>query len=676
MKKCAIFSIKWMVLGAFALAVVLLPGAGAADEMPAAWSSQYSQTLELLSKTDNGNWAGAEQCRADDWEYLLKKLEYYVSLDSYIKKKKKKLAAEGISISVISKDDLLFIKGYGCADKKTQTPVTPSTLFGVGSVSKVLTGIAIMQLVEQGSIDLDAPLENYIPDFGYKTHFPGAGPITVRTLMTHQSGLVGDIFKGTASVTEPEHHFRELVDYFKDEYLAYPPGYISTYSNCAVALLGIVIEEVSGVEFKTYIQNNICEPLSMITSNFSLRDYMIPMLAKSYDGEGAESPFLYIRNEPAGSFISNTLEMSLFMRMILDGGKLFGRRILKQSTLEQMFVQQNGNIELDFPHDHGPKWGLSWMLACPALAYAGKYVGHSGGIPHYYTQMHILPEHGLAVIVETNSLAGDQLSADVADMAMIKALAIFKGIRRPSTPPLPPMVSLTQAHIQQMEGTYATNLWGVLSIYPDNNRLFAISTELANIAFELKPHADNWFSLYLDDQPAPGFENLRITVKNGERERFVGEWLRDSSGPLLASAIGCEYEIPEELPPEWVNRVGQYSVINPDSYAPYDLDASVLILPSGVLYYTIPNILSVVLDPIYEDEAILTGRGRNLNQTIQVVDCNGEECLYCLGYLFKKQSDVKASPENRQMVSPFDLKNKGREIEKELTRRFRFPGLN
>lgn len=128
---------------------------------------------------------------------------------------------------------------------------------------------------------------------------------------------------------------------------------------------------------------------------------MTPMLARSYDGSGAESPYLYIRDEPAGSFISNTLEMSLFMRMILNGGKLFGRRILKQSTLEQMFVQQNGEIELDFPNDYGTKWGLSWMLSYPRLSYAGKYIGHDGFVPNYSTQLHILPDHGLAVIVET-----------------------------------------------------------------------------------------------------------------------------------------------------------------------------------------------------------------------------------------------------------------------------------
>ena len=428
MIKCANLSARLMVIGFLLVGISLLPGAGPADAMNRALAPPYYRALKLLSRTENVTKTESSQYHNDVKSYLQKKLKYYQFLDRYIADSIEEFEGEGISISIISKDDLLFLKGYGYADKETQTAATPFSLFGIGSVSKLITGIAIMQLVEQGRIDLDAPLEDYIPDFGYKTHFPDAGPITVRTLMTHQSGLVGDIAKDWCSATGPEHNFRELVDIIKEEYLAYPLRYISTYSNCAVALLGIVIENVSGVEFKTYAKNNICRPLGMLASNFSLRDYMTPILAKPYDSAGAESPFLYIRDEPAGAFISNTLEMSLFLRMILNGGILFGQRILQQSTLEQMFVPQNSDIELDFPNDHGAQWGLSWVLSAPSLAYAGKYVGHDGSIPNnYFTQMHILPEHGLAVIVMTNNSSKRlQICLDIADRAMMKAWKFLK----------------------------------------------------------------------------------------------------------------------------------------------------------------------------------------------------------------------------------------------------------
>jgi CubicO group peptidase (beta-lactamase class C family) len=661
MKKHAMFSvhsIRWMVLGVCMIAAALLPGAGLAKAAYPALSSQSDPDLNLLSKTDKA-WAK---------DYLRKKRQYTRFLDGYIKNKRKELGAEGVSISVISKDDLLFLRGYGYADKAAQSPVTPDTLFGIGSVSKLFTGIAVMQLVEQGEIDLDAPLETYIPDFGYKTHFPDAGPITVRTLMTHQSGLVEDIEKGWSSVNQPEHDFNELVEFLKAEYVAYPTDYITSYSNCAVALLGIVIENVSGMAFRDYIEDNICKPLGMLRSNISLRDDMLPTLAKSYDSEGAEFPFKYIRDEPAGAFISNAKEMSLFMRMILNGGELSGEQILKPEILQQMFVQQNSNLEPDFPNDHGDKWGLSWVLYNPALAYAGKYVGHSGGIPNnFYTQLHILPEHGLAVVVETNSERGAGISGEVADMAMIKALEIFKGIKRPEAAPSPPLMPLTQDHIKQTTGTYATNYFGLLSIYPDNKSLLATSPAFGDLELELKPHQDGWFSFYLNDQPVPELENIRITVKNGVQERFVGIQVYDESGTILSMPFGCEYQIPEEIPPKWKNRVGAYRIINPDWNIPNDYTVSIQALPPGVL-----TVDGIVLDPIFDDQAVRMGLGRGFNETVQVVDCDGDECLYYRGYLLKKQSGQKRSLDNRPITGPSDLKRIGLELEKKLARGFSF----
>lgn len=601
---------------------------------------EYHRAVDRLSKTSTSRNNQKGKHRTHSKRYSQKKAEYYKFLDNYIRTKKQELDAEGVSISVISKKDVLFGKGYGYSDKERQTAVTPLTLFGVGSVSKVITGIAIMQLVEQGLIDLDAPLEDYIPGFNYKTHFPDTESITIRMIMSHQSGLVSDIFNGWFSLDGPAQHYRELIDILGYEYVAYPPRYISSYSNCGVALLAIVIEEVSGIEFETYLKEKICMPLGMVTSNFSFGD-AIPMMAKSYDIEGKEMPFYFIRDEPAGSFISNTFEMSLFMRMILNGGKLFGRRILKKSTLEQMFVQQNSDIELDFPNDHGTKMGLSWFLTNPTLSYAGKYFGHSGWISQYYTQMHFLPEHGLAVIVETNSVGGDQLSIDVANMAMIKALEIFKGIKKSSAQPLSPIGPLTQEHIHQMSGVYATNQWGVMSIYQKNERLYGSSPALGE--FELSPHEDDWYSFYLNDQPYPGLESCRITVRQGREERFMGIEVRYPNGDIGSYPCGAEYTIPDEVDSVWINRMGQYEVINPDPVMLYDIRFTLEIDESGIMYLTIKSDILTdmngfnVIDPIFEDEAIKFGRGPWTNETIQLVDYQGEEYLKYSGFLFKKR---------------------------------------
>ncbi|WP_419661196.1 hypothetical protein [Desulfosarcina variabilis] len=195
---------------------------------------------------------------------------------------------------------------------------------------------------------------------------------------------------------------------------------------------------------------------------------------------------------------------------------------------------------------------------------------------------------------------------------------------------------------------------------------------------ELLPHEDSWFSFYFNDQPATGFENIRITVQNGPQERFVGIQYRDTSGIIVSTPIGAEYEIPEDLPESWLNRIGLYHIINPDPYMLINsTNALIQALPSGVLHHTLTNDnTSNILDPIYDDEAIRTGRGRSVNETIQVVDCDGEECLYHLGYLFKKQSYTKASLDTRQTFNASDLQKKGKEIENRLLKRFYFPGLN
>jgi hypothetical protein len=191
------------------------------------------------------------------------------------------------------------------------------------------------------------------------------------------------------------------------------------------------------------------------------------------------------------------------------------------------------------------------------------------------------------------------------------------------------------------------------------------------LELELKPHQDGWFSFYLNDQPVPELENMRITVKKGAKGRFVGIQYRSESGGIFSKPFGCEYQIPQEIPPKWKNRVGEYRIINPDWNIPDDFTVSIQVLPSGILTFT-----GLVLDPIFDDQAVRMGLGRGVNDTVQVVDCDGGECLYFRGYLLKKQSDQKRAIDNRQITGPSDLKQKLLEMEKKPARRFSFPDLN
>jgi hypothetical protein len=203
------------------------------------------------------------------------------------------------------------------------------------------------------------------------------------------------------------------------------------------------------------------------------------------------------------------------------------------------------------------------------------------------------------------------------------------------------------------------------------------------VEYELKPHADNWYSLYQNNLPVQGLENVRITVKDGKHERFVGIQYYDSNGISGSVPEGTEYEVPDELSPDWLNRVGWYSIINSDSDDPNAPAVSIQVLGTGVLGYTVrvesisildaeAGDLTYVLDAVNEDQAIRTGRGRNINDTIQVVDCYPEECLYHLGLLLQKQSDASVSSYRRRVPDTDELKRKGENIKKALIRRLRF----
>ncbi len=172
----------------------------------------------------------------------------------------------GLSVALVDDKGLIWAQGFGYADKENNIPATPQTVYRVASISKIFTATAIMQLAEQGRINVDEPLTTYLPEFSIKTRFPGGGRITPRNLMTHHSGLPANFYKGIFS-SNPE-HFTKVIKEIKDEYLAYPPDYVYSYSNLGVTLLGGVIERVSGKDYASYMDESILGPIGMDNSSF------------------------------------------------------------------------------------------------------------------------------------------------------------------------------------------------------------------------------------------------------------------------------------------------------------------------------------------------------------------------------------------------------------------------
>lgn len=242
-------------------------------------------------------------------------------LPRLIKLEMKRHDVTGLSIALVDDQKVVWAEGFGFADEANKVPASPETIYRVGSISKLFTASAAMQLTEEGKFDIDKPLATYLPEFSVKSRFSDASPITPRTLMTHHSGLPSDYLKGMWT-KDPE-PFTGLVKRVRDEFAAYPPNYVFSYSNLGVDLLGHAVERAAGRDFVGRVDASLLAPLGMTRSSFSPRPDMEPFLSKGYR-RGKETFEPPLRDVPAGGLHSSVLDLSRFMQMIFAEGSSGG----------------------------------------------------------------------------------------------------------------------------------------------------------------------------------------------------------------------------------------------------------------------------------------------------------------------------------------------------------------
>jgi len=222
----------------------------------------------------------------------------------------------GAVVLVVKDGKILFAKGYGYADIDKKTPVTPDgTLFRIASISKLFTWTAVMQLVEQGKLDLDRDVNDYL-DFKIPPTY--AKPITLRNIMTHTAGFA-ETFKDKAPPSPSE--LKPLGDYLKTHVpkRIFPPGVTPAYSNYGASLAGYIVQRVSGQPFDDYIEQHIMLPLGMQHTTFRqpLPETLKPMMSSGYTVASAPAePFQLAQDAPAGSASITAMDI----KCIADGG--------------------------------------------------------------------------------------------------------------------------------------------------------------------------------------------------------------------------------------------------------------------------------------------------------------------------------------------------------------------
>jgi len=302
----------------------------------------------------------------------------------------------GATISIVVDDQPFFAKGYGYADVAAGTPVSADeTMFRIGSVSKLFTWTAVMQLSEQGKLDLDADINKYLVDFQIPATYPE--PITLKHLLSHTPGfedyVIGLFGRGPTEIPLGKLLAGQIPTRVRR------PGELASYSNHGTAIAGYIVEQVSGMPWADYIEKNILEPLDMrhTTVRQPPLDQLPANLSKGYRWAGGrykEIPFEYVPAAPAGSMSASAGDMAHFLIAHLQNGAYGGKRILQEDTARKM-------RELLFTHDphlEGMAYGFMRMN------YAGEQiVEHGGDTVAFHSFFVALPERKAGFFVSYNT---------------------------------------------------------------------------------------------------------------------------------------------------------------------------------------------------------------------------------------------------------------------------------
>ena len=325
----------------------------------------------------------------------LTKSDFETFLDALIPSQLQNRNVAGAVVSVVKDGKVLFQKGYGYADVEAERPVLPDqTLFRPGSISKLFTATAVMQLVEQGKLDLDRDVNDYL-DFPIPKTYPE--PITLRQLLTHTGGFE-ETLKNLFVAHESD--MKSLRTYLVNQMPAriFRPGKVPSYSNYGFTLAGYIVERVSGEKFEHYITNHILQPLRMTDSTFDqpLPPQLAAQMSKAYlIASKKPRDFEFVQVAPAGALSTTAADMTRFMLAFLQDGSVDGVAILKPETVREMQTRQFAI------HPMICGLGITFMeyWLDPVRA-----IGHGGDTVYFHSDMVLLPDAHVGYFISYNSL--------------------------------------------------------------------------------------------------------------------------------------------------------------------------------------------------------------------------------------------------------------------------------
>jgi CubicO group peptidase (beta-lactamase class C family) len=387
----------------------------------------------------------------------------YDSLAACVQGEAARWNVPGIAVGVLQ-DDHVECLAYGITSIDTRQPVSPDTIFQVGSISKVFTATLIVQLADEGLLDLDTPIVTYLPDLELADAHARA-TITLRQLLSHTSGLEGDRFldygRGDDGLATAVASFETLRQWSR-------PGDLWTYCNAGFSLAGRVIEKVTGETFEAAIKARLFDPLGLERTVFFAEDAITwphavgHHLKSRTTGHTIARPYSFPRSiNPAGGIVSSTAELLRFARLHLGDGALDGHQLLPAAAIRQM------REPLTEAGDFGRSYGLGWSVWDVGGA---RIVDHGGATRGFRAHLTVVPGRGFALAQLTNGEAGTQAMAQVEAWA----LEHYRGLHKR---PTAPVVELAAPELAAFAGAYVRHD-GRFVVTADDGRLTVTVTEI------------------------------------------------------------------------------------------------------------------------------------------------------------------------------------------------------
>lgn len=389
-------------------------------------------TVAVVAAFTSGDSAAAGQAKTPS-------ADVSAAIDAVVEQRIKDGGMVGVGGAIIVNKKVVWMNGYGFANKEHAIAFTPDTIMNIGSISKTFTGVALMRAVQEGKVSLDENINSYLPFKVINPHHPNES-ITLRQLATHTSGITD-----RPSIYESAYHFggdspealggflqsyfaRNGKYYSNDNFLKTKPGAHREYSNIGAGLAGYIVELAVGEKLNAYTKRHVFDPLRMSNSGWFLSEIPPAKHARLYVAQGLRIPIpLYgITTYPDGGARTSVSDLAKFFIALLNDGEYEGARILEQKSVEEMlrfqYTSANKPDNVNLHGEDSVNSGIFW-----ATKYDTTRIGHNGSDPGVRTMMLADPNKEIGVILFTNTSMHDEESGpyyDIFDALWAQALKL------------------------------------------------------------------------------------------------------------------------------------------------------------------------------------------------------------------------------------------------------------